>query len=282
MGFRTSRSAEDFFAAYDAVLAKWPIPVDGLDVPTAFGSTRVHACGARDGNPLVLLHGGGATSTTWFANVGQLGERHRVYAIDLIGDPGRSVADGEAVTCVGDQIAWLDEVLDHLGVEKTDLCGHSYGAWIALHYAIHSPRVRRLALLDPTACFARWNPRYLLRALPMLLRPSPRRTRDFLRWEADGTGIDPDCLELQARGADFPAARLITRPNPNPTRLTIPMLVLAAENSKAHNANRLIEQAERLVSDVRAALLPAVGHHALPAGNAARLNEILVDFLDGR
>ncbi|MEV0088118.1 alpha/beta hydrolase [Saccharopolyspora sp. NPDC050642] len=279
MGFRTSRGADDFFAAYDAVLAKWPAPVDALEVPTAYGSTRVHACGAPEGPPLVLLPGGGATSTVWFANVRELGERHRIYAIDLIGEAGRSVADGKAVSGVGDQMAWLDEVLDHLGVETADLCGHSYGAWIALHYALHSPRVRSLALLDPTACFTRWNPLYLLRALPMLLRPAPRRTRDFLRWETGGAGIDPACLELQARGAEFQAAKPVTSPNPDPARLTVPALVLAAENSKAHDPRRLLAQAERVVPGVRTAMLPGVGHHALPTGNAARLNGILADFL---
>jgi pimeloyl-ACP methyl ester carboxylesterase len=277
MGFRTTEGAAAFSAAYDAVLAKWPIPVEARDVPTAYGATRVHVCGAPDTTPLVLLHGGGATSTSWFANVGELGERHRIYAVDLIGDAGRSVADGKPVGGVGDLMAWLDEVLDHLGVETTYLCGHSYGAWIALHYAIHSPRVGRLALLDPTACFTRWNPRYLLRALPMLLRPTPQRTRDFLSWETSA-GMDPACLELQARGAEFQAAKVVTRPNPDPSRLAAPTLVLAAENSKAHNPNRLIARAERLVPNVRTAVLPGVGHHALPTEKSAELNEILADF----
>ncbi len=278
MGFRTPVSAAAFAAAYDAVLAQWPVPVDALDVPTAYGTTRVHVCGTPDGTPLVLLHGGGATSTAWFANVAELGKHHRIHAVDLLGDAGRSVADGKAIGGVGDLMAWQDELFDHLGVENAHLCGHSYGAWIALHYAIHSPRVHSLALLDPTGCFTRWNPRYLLRALPMLLRPTPRRTRDFLLWEAGGTGIDPALLELQARGAEFKTAKVITRPNPDPSRLTVPMLVLAAGKSKAHNPDRLIAQARRLVPDVQTAVLPGVGHHALPTENAARLNEILADF----
>ncbi|MFI1729404.1 alpha/beta fold hydrolase [Streptomyces acidicola] len=49
----------------------------------------------------------------------------------------------------------MELLLDGLGVGPTALCGHSYGAWIALHHALHHAlhapdQVRRLALLDPT------------------------------------------------------------------------------------------------------------------------------------
>ncbi len=35
------RGTVEFFAAYDAVLARWPVPVDPVDVPSAYGTTRV-------------------------------------------------------------------------------------------------------------------------------------------------------------------------------------------------------------------------------------------------
>ncbi|MGP4016960.1 alpha/beta fold hydrolase [Saccharopolyspora sp. 5N708] len=261
------------------MLAQWPIPVEALDVPSAYGTTRVHVCGSTSGTPLVLLPGAGATSTVWFANVGELGEHHRIYAIDLIGAAGRSTADGKAVSTASDLMAWLDEVLDHLRVDSAHLGGHSYGAWVALHYAVHSARVRSITLFDPTACFTRWNPRYLLRALPVLLRPTPERTRSFVLWETDGAGIDPACLELQACAAAFQTAKVIVHPKPDPSRLTAPTLVLAAANSKAHNANRLVAHAQRVVPNVETAVLPDVSHHALPTENAGHLNEIMADFL---
>ena len=37
------------------------------------------------GPPLVLIHGFGASSDHWRKNIPDLGEAHRVYAIDLIG-----------------------------------------------------------------------------------------------------------------------------------------------------------------------------------------------------
>src|SRR3954469_5020090 len=92
----TERHAE-YFAAYDAVLARWPVAVEAVDLRSPYGTTRVHSCGPRDGKPLILLHGGGATSTVWFANVGELSRVHRVHAVDVMGNAGRSVNDGRPV-----------------------------------------------------------------------------------------------------------------------------------------------------------------------------------------
>ncbi|GGV36479.1 hypothetical protein GCM10010182_70780 [Actinomadura cremea] len=51
----------------------------------------MYACGPADAPPLVLLHGGGTTAAVWYANVAELTRRHRLYAVDRIGEPGRSI-----------------------------------------------------------------------------------------------------------------------------------------------------------------------------------------------
>src|SRR4029450_67643 len=85
----TSAAEREFLGAYDALLARWPIPVESVDVPSTYGTTRVQVCGRADGPALVLLCQFGATSTVWFANVGDLGREYRVYAVDPIRQPGR-------------------------------------------------------------------------------------------------------------------------------------------------------------------------------------------------
>lgn len=57
----------------------------------------MHVCGPDDGTPVVLLHGGGATSTVWFANAEALAGTHRAFAPDAVGGPGRSVPAGVGV-----------------------------------------------------------------------------------------------------------------------------------------------------------------------------------------
>ncbi|MEV7730911.1 alpha/beta fold hydrolase [Streptomyces sp. NPDC088921] len=278
-----------FQAAYDKVLAKWPADREALRVPTPFGTTHVNACGPADAPPLVLLPGGGgATSTSWYAQAAHLARTHRVLAVDLIGAPGRSepAADRHPRT-VADLAAWLDALLDGLGVTEADFGGHSYGAWIALHHAVRAPdRMRRLFLLDPTQCFAGFKAAYLLHALPMLLRPTPARVRAFLDWETGGAaGLDPDWLRLQEAAAGFPAARPVTGPRPAPDALrdlNTPVLLLVAANSRTHDPYELTAQAGELLPRAEIDVVPGVSHHALPQSAPPELARRLSEFLGER
>ena len=156
---------DDYLAAYDALLERWQVPVTALDVPGEFGNTRVNICGPEDAAPLVLMHGGRTASPGWFANAAELGREHRVYAIDTMGDPGRSVNDRRPVASRADLARWLDELIAALCLKNADYCGHSFGAWQSLSCALRAPqRVRRLVLLDPTQCFAGFTPSCLWHA----------------------------------------------------------------------------------------------------------------------
>lgn len=281
--FTTKADEARFFAAYDAVLRTWPVDVEAVDVPSAYGTTRVNVCGPESGTPLVLLHGGGTTSTVWFANVAELSVTHRVYAVDLIGDPGRSVNDGKPMSGLGDLMAWLDGVFVHCGLDAAYVCGHSYGGWLALNYALHAPhRVRKLALLDPTKCFAGLSLNYLLHAAPMLARPTAKRVRAFFAWETGDAAIDSAWLELSTLGAtDFPKSKVVMPRRPRPEQLrasTVPALVLLAENSKSHDIRRVATNARRLMPHAVTAVLPGVSHHSVPMVNPAELNRQLLEF----
>ncbi|MEV7234686.1 alpha/beta hydrolase [Streptomyces sp. NPDC051020] len=285
-GSSATAVSESFLSAYDEVLAaKWPVGTTHSDVPTPFGTTRINSYGPEGAPPLVLLAGGSETSTVWFAQAAHLGRTHRVHAVDLIGDPGRSVAGERPVRTVPDLTAWLDAVLDALNTASTALCGHSYGAWIALHYTLHAPdRVRRLILVDPTQCFAGFRPGYLLHALPMLLCPNAKRTRTFMNWETAGATLDPAWLHLRDEAAGFPTVRPVTghRPTPEALRtLNVPTLILTAENSRAHNSARVAATATRLLPRARTATIPGATHHTLPlhAPDTAELNRRIEDFL---
>ncbi|POX46447.1 alpha/beta fold hydrolase [Streptomyces sp. Ru72] len=281
--FRSSEAEERFLAAYDAVLGRWPVPVESADVPTTYGTTRVNSCGPRDAPALILLPGGGATSTVWLADVERLSARYRVHAVDIIGQAGRGVADGRAVRGKGDLTAWLDEVLGALGIERAALCGHSYGAWLSLTYALHAPqRVSGAVLLDPTRCFGGYRAQYLLRAAPLFLKPSERAARGFLEWETAGTTLDEGWLEVTARGTAGYVPKIV---DPRPPRRellrrsTVPLLVVLAARSRAHDTRTISERVRERAPHARIHVLPTATHHTLPLAHAQQIDRLVLDFL---
>ncbi|MFI8503742.1 alpha/beta fold hydrolase [Streptomyces sp. NPDC085524] len=276
-----------FRNAYEEVLGRWPGPVEGVDLPTPYGVTRVNSCGPAGAPPLVLLPGGGATSTVWGACAAGLVHGYRVHAVDLVGEPGLSVpASGRAVRDVGDLVGWLDAVLGVLGGlgpggpvgpggagGPVTLAGHSYGAWIAAHYAaVRAGGLGRLVLLDPTQVFTGLRAGYVLRALPVLVRPTPRRIRSFLAWETGGAVLDEDWLRLQDETAGFPAVRPVTGPRPDLGGLgELPVRVLFAGRARCHDAARAARAARRALPGARVDVLPGVSHHALPLTAAGEI-----------
>jgi pimeloyl-ACP methyl ester carboxylesterase len=59
-------------------------------VPTRQGNTFVVVSGNPSSRPVVLLHGSGANSAWWMRDATAWAQHHRVYAVDVIGEPGLS------------------------------------------------------------------------------------------------------------------------------------------------------------------------------------------------
>ncbi|MGW8780773.1 alpha/beta fold hydrolase [Streptomyces sp. NPDC055796] len=277
----SASASREFFAAYEALLTRWPAGTAEIDVPTPYGTTRVHAYGPAGAPAVLLLHGGGSTGAVWFANAAALGAHHRVLAVDILGDAGRSVRTGVPLRTTADLMGWLDALLDGLGVRRAALLGHSYGAWIALTYALHAAeRVDRLVLLDPTRCFAGFRPGFLLRSLPVLVRPRTARALAYLDRETAGTDTDPDWKRLFALAAsDFPHRKLIVGRRPDARALKAPLLVLLAGRSGAHDPEEVAARAREAVPHARIRTLPRLTHYALPTAASAETNRLVGAFL---
>lgn len=267
--FASAADERAFEQAYDDALALWDGPVEALDVETAHGRTRVHACGPPDGPPVVLLHGGGATSTAWAAVAPALARAgHRVLAPDQVGDAGRSVHDGPRLRSHADLTTWLGDVLDGLGTGPAVVVGHSYGAWLAVRYALARPgRVARLVLLDPSDVLVGLRAAYRARAVPVLLAPSPARTRGLLAWETQGAPLPPAWLHLAGLAATARTSRVVLPRRPSTAELAglgVPVLQLLAARSRAVDPDAALERAARRLPGSRSDVLPDATHHTLP------------------
>jgi pimeloyl-ACP methyl ester carboxylesterase len=89
---------------------------------------------------------------SWLYNVEVLNPQYRTYAIDTIGEVGKSELNNPSrYPANGKEYADLyAEIADILRVEKSHVLGASMGGYIATNYAIFYPeRVEKLALLGP-------------------------------------------------------------------------------------------------------------------------------------
>lgn len=165
--YRNAEAAAAVEARYRRVLEAWPVPTTELHLPTRQGSTFVLACGPENAPPVVLLHGSMANSAFWMPDVLSWSKRFRLFAVDMIGEPGFSARVRPELA--GDAHAlWLDDVFAGLGLSRAALVGTSLGGWLALDYASRRPAaISALALICPAGLGRQKN--FLLKAAPLLL-----------------------------------------------------------------------------------------------------------------
>lgn len=95
----------------------------------------------------VALHGITSNACAWLAVARALGERGALAALDLRGRGASRELPGPYGIEV--HVADTLELLDHLGLERAVLVGHSLGAYVVARFAVlHPERVRALVLVD--------------------------------------------------------------------------------------------------------------------------------------
>ncbi|WP_328307109.1 alpha/beta hydrolase [Streptomyces sp. NBC_00442] len=98
-----------------------------------------------EGSPVVLVHAGVADHRMWDALVPALAELHTVIRYDLRGF-GESAPPAGSFSETDD----LRRLLDHLGHQRIDLVGASWGGRVAVDFTLaHPDHVRSLTILAP-------------------------------------------------------------------------------------------------------------------------------------
>src|ERR1700733_617177 len=93
---------------YLAFLKRWPTANEQLRVPTREGETFVVASGDPAAPPVLLFHGSAGNAAMWMGDVAAWGAHFRVYAIDMIGEPGLSAASRPPLNSEAYAL-WLDD-----------------------------------------------------------------------------------------------------------------------------------------------------------------------------
>jgi pimeloyl-ACP methyl ester carboxylesterase len=279
-GWRSERGEQRFRALEDELWhERFPTPPAASDVETRYGTTRAYHW-PGPGDPVVLLHGMGGTSLMWAAFVADLAD-YDVYALDTMGDTGRSVPRVPLAETT-DVARWLGEALDGLALTEPNLVGSSYGAWMAMNLVIQRPgTVRSIALLDPAGLapisrrFFTWGARVF--AASVLPAPVRRRAARRLRMPL----LEDRRAMRMVLGAQvhhpfrLPMALLS---DDDLRRVTVPTLLLIGARSEIYEPRSIRERAEAVMPDVDAVIVPDVGH-TLPLDPRADAGRRVAEFL---
>ena len=248
---------------------------------TTRDGVTLHVQELGSGPPVVMLHGllVGNMATWYFSAAPELAKRHRVILFDLRGHgmSDRAVHGYDVATMARD----LESIVESVAREPVTLVGHSYGAVVALLFALRHPdRVRKLALveaplppshLEELDGFLGQSPDAMLEALPDVLRAAlmsgGRRGRRFVeavRFLSQDSSLFSDLR----RAEDIPDDAL--------ARLCCPLLAIYGTQSSCRPVGARLA---RVVPGARHIELP--GGHFLPLEIPAALTKALCELVDG-
>src|SRR3954464_12371893 len=231
-----------------------------------------------DGTPLVLLHGGMLSIDLNFAGlIPTLAKKHRVIGVELQGH-GRTADTDREITpaALASDVVGL---LDHLGIARAHVLGHSMGGAVTMELAVSYPdRVRSVVpisvsvrpdgvhpdLTDPSKFatspimptpedFAEFSAEY------KRLSPHPDHFDEFL------ATLSPSNADLQGGCDDKLAA------------ITAPVLLVQGDRDFTTNEHAALMQ--QLIPGSQLAILPNTTHMQVTR-RADLLLPILDDFLD--
>jgi pimeloyl-ACP methyl ester carboxylesterase len=277
--YRSETGRDLVQARYRELLQRWPGGTCQLRVATRQGETFVVSCGPADAPPVVMLQGSGANAAMWLPDIAAYAHRLRVYAVDVIGEPGASAPSRPPLGSAA-YAEWLDDVLHGLNLERAALVGVSLGGALALDYAVRRPqRVDRLVLLAPSG-IGRQRPSFLVKAVLLQLLGDRGRRRlllSALGVRQGQAGPDDQALgEFALLVFKHFRPRLDRVPLADDTALTglgPPTLVIAGAQDAMLDSNDTARRLSQCGPNVEMRLLPDTGHY-LP-GQA----QAVLDFL---
>ncbi|MGY5852147.1 MAG: alpha/beta hydrolase [Candidatus Thorarchaeota archaeon] len=196
--YRSSEGKQHILDLYDKTVRHLGIKYEDHMIDTRFGQTHIIIAGPVNAPPVVVLPGGNEYAPNTLRNLISFCDHFRVYAVDTIGHPGKSV---EARLSMDDSSygEWLLDVLNGLELKSVNIFCGSYSASIAYRLAAINPeKISRLALVSPSG-LANGSAITFLRKLfiPWIIyRMAPNRSRLIRAIDAIISDTDENFLDF--------------------------------------------------------------------------------------
>lgn len=250
--------------------------------------------------PIVFVHGGPGTGMREGHDLEDLADAGRAFVMyDQRGSGHSQLVSDPAALAIGKHVADLDAVRRHLGEERLDLVGVSWGAVVVARYAeAHPRRVGRIVFLSPMSPTREHLAQRLAHLAARQGQPAPGDLTALLKSGAARAAAAPDgelaerCRqewrafarlyerggpahrEPRADACDYPAAvlrsRLVVRMagieslgpafDLRPALRRLRATVLVVEGRESEVPLEATREWARAVPDARLLLVPEAGH----------------------
>ena len=259
---------------------------------------------AGSGYPLILLHGVGLSADTFLHNLEIIGERYRVYALDMLGHGFTDIVDFGSDAPHQHLVDHVERFATTLGIGEFALGGSSFGAQIAVLLQLQQQsRVSDLIVIGSGSCFN--TEEQQARSLKDVYRNAMSALEDPT-WESCERRLDNICYDRRCIPSEIILSQLTSYARPGlktayestvrgmtdlvrsrPYRIferlheiRVPTLIIWGKQDTRGRYERAV-LAQQRIPDARLVLLDKCGH--LPYLERPELfNTEVLGFLDER
>lgn len=295
---------------YDDALQLIDCDFESQFVKTRFGHTHMIAAGPQDAEPLILIPGVAGCAPLWHRQIPALAAHFRVYALDIVGQPGRS--DPYPPSFLNDDYTqWLCDVLDGLHIERAHFAGTSVGGWIVMKMGMEAPRrVDRIVMLSPTGVSRAKLPVKIWLTKVLNKKKDANELENDLtaksvssRSPGDGKTFDRHLARLMAlctrhyrvdrsvgvynersqkvdlgKGLRVLRKFFLSEPRRELRKMKMPSLLVFGEQETLYKPEPIVRRARKIIPQLETAIVPGAGHAAI-YDRPAEANRLIIDFL---
>ena len=281
--YRSEKGKKEILDLYDAQLSRIACPYTDIYVDTSFGKTHLIETGDRQKDPLLVFHGGNATTAYNLLACDFLFRDFHIYAVDTIGHPGKS-AETSLPASGYDYGLWAGEVIDALGFDRIRLFGGSFGGGIIAKTMCAVPdKVEKAVLYIPAGIRNAPAIRSADMMFPMIMYWITKKDKwlrqCFLPMAITMDNVTDDIYQTAKLSIDNVKIKTAMPSDVDEDRMQkclAPALVMAAERDCLFPGQGVIERAEKIIPNCRTYLLRDRGHMHFLTEEEKRM---IVEFL---
>ena len=265
--YKTEEGKKRILELYDKQLERLGVPYKDLYVETSFGRTHLIETGNLEGEPLLVFHGGNATTAYNLLACGFLLKDFHIYAVDTIGHPGKS-AETSLSAVNYDYGKWTGEVIGALGYDRISLFGGSFGGGIiAKTMCVVPEKIKRVVIYIPSGIRNAFQLKNARMMFPMIMYWMTGKREWFkatmMPMAITEDNITEDIYETAKLSIDHTKVKTTMPTNVSAARMAkckAPTLVMAAEKDCLFPGPGVIKRTEKIIPDCKTYMIKGRGH----------------------